>query len=352
MGANVMCKLFKRLARMRGAVMLPLLGAVALAGGGIGYMTSMPGASFRGALPPLSEEEEHLARRLREHVERIAREEHNTAFPEQLEDVARYLESTLAEMGYTVKQQMFSVDGNRVRNLEVSVRSASESSKNSESRPQVVVVGAHYDSAPGTPGANDNATGSAAVIELARAMQRMKPASGHEIRLVLFVNEELPYFQSAHMGSFLYARDLYTRGEKIKAMLSLETIGYYSDDKGSQRYPPPLNALYPDTGNFIAFVGDLGARELVRDALASFRRHAKFPSEGLAAPTTIPGIDWSDHWAFREHGYPALMITDTALYRYPHYHSAQDTPDKLDYARLARVVKGVEMVVRDLAAPH
>lgn len=327
-------------------VMAPLLGAVALAGGGVGYMTSMPGESFRGALPQLTAEEESLARRLRAHVERIAREEHNTAFPGQLEDVAHYLESTLAGLGYAVKQQMFSVDGNRVRNLEVAVRSPAPSA----GKPRIVVVGAHYDSAPGTPGANDNATGSAAVIELARALQEMTPEPGHEIRLVLFVNEEAPYFKTTQMGSLLHARDMYARGENVAAMLSLETIGYYSGAKGSQRYPPPLDALYPDTGNFIAFVGDLGSRDLVRDALASFRRHAKFPSEGLAAPASVPGVDWSDHWSYRMHGYPALMITDTAPYRYPHYHMAQDTPDKLDYALLARVVKGIEFVVRDLAA--
>lgn len=348
MGADVMRSLFRRVGRMRGTVMAPLLGAVALAGGGagVGYMTSMPGESFRGALPPLTAEEALLARRLREHVEKIAREEHNTAFPGPLEDVASYIESTLAGMGYAVKQQMFSVDGNRVRNLEVSVRNPGPSRE----KPHVVVVGAHYDSAPGTPGANDNATGSAAVIELARTLQEMRPEPGHEIKLVLFVNEEPPYFKTAHMGSVHHARDLYTRGEDVKAMLSLETIGYYSDNKGSQHYPQPLNALYPDTGNFIAFVGDIDSRELVRDALGSFRRNARFPSEGLAAPATIPGVDWSDHWAYRKHGYPALMITDTAPYRYRQYHTAQDTPDKVDYERLARVVKGIELVVRDLAS--
>jgi len=341
-----MRRLFRRFHMMRGAVMAPLLGAVALAGGGVGYMTSMPGESFRGPLPPLTAEEELLARRLREHVEHIARDEHNTAYPGQLEDVARYLESALAGLGYAVKQQMFSVDGNRVRNLEVTVRRPGASPGKS----RVVVVGAHYDSAPGTPGANDNATGSAAVIELARALQEMTLEPGREIRLVLFVNEEPPYFKTAQMGSLLHARDMVARGENVTAMLSLETIGYYSDAKGSQHYPPPLDALYPDTGNFIAFVGDLGSRDLVRDALASFRRHAKFPSEGLAAPASIPGVDWSDHWSYRQQGYPALMITDTAPYRYPHYHTAQDTPDKIDYALLARVVKGIEFVVRDLAA--
>jgi len=332
---------------MRGMVMAPLLGAAALAGGGLlGLVTTMPGESWRGPLPALSEEENGLAQRLRAHVEQIAAREHNTAHPGALEDAARYIETTLASLGYTVKQQMFSADGNRVRNLEVSVRGPGAEN----GKPGVLVVGAHYDSARGTPGANDNASGSAAVIELARALRQEALPPGSEIRLVLFVNEEQPYFKSPQMGSFLHARDLYRHGENVIGMLSLETIGYYSDEKNSQHYPAPLNRLYPDTGNFIGFVGDTGSRDLVQQAIASFRRHAKFPSEGLAAPASIPGIDWSDHWAYRQHGFPALMITDTAPYRYPHYHSKHDTPDKVDYERLARVVAGVEKVVRDLAA--
>lgn len=332
-----------RLGRMRGAVVLPLLGAVALAGGGIGYMTTMPGESFRGPLPALSADEKQLAERLRGHVMQIARAERNTGHPGALEDAARYIESTLVSLGHTVRQQVFSVDGNRVRNLEVALGGAGGKGH------KAIVVGAHYDSAPGTPGANDNASGSAAVIELARALAAVRLPEDHVIKLVLYVNEEPPYFKTAQMGSYHHARDLYTRGEQVVAMLSLETIGYYSDEKDSQRYPSPLNALYPDSGNFIGFVGDLGSRELVRKTIASFRQHARFPSEGLAAPATIPGIDWSDHWAYREHGFPAMMITDTAPYRYPYYHSAQDTPDKVDYERLALVVKGIESVVRDLS---
>jgi Zn-dependent M28 family amino/carboxypeptidase len=345
MGANIVRHWFNGLKRMRGAVVLPLLGAVALAGGGVGYMTAMPGESYRGPLPALTAEEQELAQRLRQHVFRIASEEHNTAHPGQLEDAASYIESTLAGFGYTVRQQMFSTDGNRVRNLEVTIRSAGPR----ERKPRTIVVGAHYDSAPGSPGANDNASGSAAVIELARNLMKMELAQGREVRLVLFVNEEPPYFKTAQMGSFMHARNLYTQGADVVAMLSLETIGWYSDEKGSQNYPTPLDAVYPNTGNFIGFVGDLGSRQLVQRVIGSFRRHAKFPSEGIAAPTSIPGVDWSDHWAYREHGYPALMVTDTAPYRYPYYHSAEDTPDKIDYERLARVVKGIEMVVRDLA---
>lgn len=336
---------FRSVRRMGGAAVLPLLGAVALAGGGFGYITAMPGESFRGSLPPLTAEEALLAERLRGHVTQIAREEHNTAHPGQLEDTARYIENTLVSLGLTVRQQLFTVDGNRVRNLEVSFGGTPGPEK-----PRVIVVGAHYDSAPGTRGANDNASGSAAVIELARAFGNAAPPAGHEVKLVLFVNEEPPYFKTPQMGSWQHAHALHASGERVAAMLALETIGYYSDEKGSQSYPSPLDTLYPDTGNFVGFVGDLGSRALVRRVLGSFRDHTRFPSEGIAAPASLPGIDWSDHWAYRAHGYPAMMITDTAPYRYPHYHTREDTPDKIDYARLARVVKGVELVVRDLAS--
>jgi Zn-dependent M28 family amino/carboxypeptidase len=126
-------------------------------------------------------------------------------------------------------------------------------------------------------------------------------------------------------------------------------LGYYSDQPGSQRYPPPLGLFYPDRGNFIAFVGDLGARALVRKSIALFRKHAQFPSQGVAAPSFVPGVAWSDHWSFRDLGFPAIMVTDTAFNRYPHYHLPSDTPEKLDYERLARVTLGLASVLRGLA---
>ncbi len=133
-------------------------------------------------------------------------------------------------------------------------------------------------------------------------------------------------------------------------MLSLETIGYYSDKPGSQRYPFPLGFFYPSTGNFIAFVSNLSSRALLQEVIVSFRRHADFPSESVAAPAFIPGVDWSDHWSFWKEGYAALMVTDTAPYRYPYYHTAQDTPDKVDYERAARVVTGLQGMLSELLA--
>jgi len=217
-------------------------------------------------------------------------------------------------------------------------------------RQQVVVVGAHYDSVRGTPGADDNGSGVAATIEIARLVKARVggawPASAPAVKFVLFANEEMPFFGSPHMGSLVYAMKLKELGLRVAAMYSLETLGYYQDTPGSQRYPWPFSLAYPDRGDFLAFVGDLRSRRLVRNSIAAFREVASFPSEGIAAPRAVPGVQWSDHWAFWEQGWPAIMITDTAPYRNPNYHTARDTPDTLDYDRLTRVVHGLSEMVR------
>ena len=276
------------------------------------YMIRVPGESHRGPIAALTEDESRLAASLRRHVEAVASREHNLFRPAALEAAAR--------------------------NIEVEVRGTGEES---------IVVGAHYDSVAGAPGANDNGSGVAATLELARRLRGTAPA--RTLRFVFFVNEEPPFFQGMDMGSRRYAIRARERNERIAAMFSLETIGWYSEQPGSQRYPFPLSLFYPSTGNFIAFVSNLSSRALLHESIASFRRQAKFASEGIAAPALIPGVDWSDHASFWEQGYPALMVTDTALYRYPHYHSAADTPDKVDYERLARVVAGLEQMLRELA---
>jgi len=303
------------------------------------YMVKVPGASYSGALKPLTGEEQVIAGNLRRHVAAIASREHNFLKAAELEAAARYIEKALAGSGLTVAAQYFLSGPAEVRNIEVEIRGGARAS-------EIVLVGAHYDSAPGAPGANDNGSGVAAVIELARLFAAEKPA--RTLRLVAFVNEEPPFYHTDAMGSRHYARRSKERGENILAMLSLETIGYYSDWSGSQRYPFPLGFFYPSTGNFIAFVSNLTSRALLHETLASFRRHAGIPSEGVAAPAFIPGVDWSDHWSFWQEGWPALMVTDTAPYRYLHYHTGEDTPDKVDYERLARVVTGLHGMLREL----
>lgn len=331
---------------MRRKMLLSLLAGLVVVGaaafGALLYLTRVPGTPHQGDLPPLTADERAIAATLKRHIATIAAAEHNIAHYAELEKVAAYLEATLSSLGYTVGRQEFVADGKTVRNIDVAIEPAGTTD------PEVIVVGAHYDSAEDTPGANDNASGTAAVLELARLLRDMRGAR-KRIRLVLFVNEEPPYFQTASMGSLHYARALKARNERVTAMLSLETLGYYSDEPGSQKYPPPFGLMFPNKGNFVSFVGLLNSRPLVQETIKSFRAHTSFPSIGGTAPGIIPGIGWSDHWAFAEYGFQGVMITDTATFRYPHYHEPTDTPDKVDTEKLARIVKGVERVVRDLA---
>jgi Zn-dependent M28 family amino/carboxypeptidase len=164
------------------------------------------------------------------------------------------------------------------------------------------------------------------------------------------VNEEPPYFLSGEMGSQVYARRCKERGDNISAMISLETIGYFSDAPNSQTYPSPgLGLFYPKVGNFIGFVSNVTSRALLRRVIAVFRKQAKIPSEAASLPAFVPGVSWSDQWSFWQQGYPAIMVTDTAPFRYPYYHSSNDTPDKLDYDRFTLVVSGMEKVIQELA---
>jgi len=305
------------------------------------YMINAPGVSYSGPLKPVTGDEVQLAENLSRHVIAIASREHNQFQFAELEASARYIERTFEGYGYSVDTHRIATPAGEVRNVEVEVRGAALAS-------EIIVVGAHYDSVVGAVGANDNGSGVAAVLELARLFREAKPA--RTLRLVAFVNEEPPFFRTNQMGSRAHSQRSKERGENIVAMLSLETIGYYSDKPGSQRYPFPLGFFYPSTGNFIAFVSNLSSRALLHEVIASFRRHADFPSESVAAPAFIPGVDWSDHWSFWKEGYPALMVTDTAPYRYPYYHTAQDTPDKVDYDRAARVVTGLQGMLSELLA--
>src|SRR5262249_15993246 len=153
------------------------------------------------------------------------------------------------------------------------------------------------------------------------------------------VNEEPPYFQTNRMGSVVYASRLHRDHIPVAAMISVETIGFYSDQPGSQKYPPLLSLFYSDRGNYVGFVGNSESRNLLRRSLRIFRESCRFPSDGIAAPETLPGIGWSDQWSFWQEQYPGIMITDTAVFRYPYYHTPQDTADKVNYEKMARVTK-------------
>ena len=306
------------------------------------FTIRMPGDTFAGPLPPLRPDQEALRVRLQRHVLRLAGDigERGVAKPAAAVRAAAYLEAELTAMGYAVTAQEYDAHAQRWRNLEATLRGTAQPD-------EIVVVGGHYDTAEGAPGADDNGSGVAGVLELARRFAG-KPAA-RTIRFVFFGTEEPPSFPTSAMGSRHYADAARARGDRIVAMLSIESIGYYDRDPGSQRYPFPLNLAYPDVGDFIGFVSNLKSGPLVRRAIATFRRAARFPTQGAAAPSWVPGVWWSDHWSFWRQGYPAIMITDTAPFRNPFYHTAQDTPDKIDYGRMARVVDGLGAVVADLA---
>lgn len=304
----------------------------------------VPGSSFAGALPALTAAQSGLARELERDVRIIAgaeQGERNLLRPRALERTAQWIEAELRGVGYAPQRQSYVVDGQPVHNVEVELKGGTRPS-------ELIVVGAHYDSAHGTAGANDNGSGVAALLALARRMHGRQLA--RSVRLVWFANEEPPHFQTADMGSLRYAYRAKKHGVRITGMLSLETMGYFSDTPESQHYPAPLSLFYPDRGNFIAFVGNRDSRDLLHQAIAAFRQHARFPSEGAALSESLPGVGWSDHWAFWQQGFPALMVTDTAPFRYPHYHSERDLPEQLDYARLARVVDGLQPVIAVLAS--
>lgn len=269
--------------------------------------------------------------------------ERNLSKPENLESAAYFIESSMGQnnMGYPVSRQDYEVDGKKVWNLEARLPGRLQPK-------EIVVVGAHYDSAPGTPGANDNASGVAVLLAAAQALAG-EPLK-RELRFVAFVNEEPPYFQTPQMGSVVYARSCKARGDNITAMLSLETLGCYLDAPGSQRYPEGLDTSHlPGTGNFLAIVANPPSQNLLDQARAGFARGADFPVVASVFPPETPGVGFSDHWAFWQEGYPALMLTDTAPYRYAHYHKPTDTPDKVDYTRLKQVAEGVVAMIRALA---
>lgn len=307
-------------------------------------MLSMPGKSHRGPLPRLTERQTALRDALERDVRTLSQKigERNIYAYDGLNAAADFVERSLSSTGYSVERQAYDVAGRMCYNIEAELTGTDKAD-------EIVIVGAHYDSLLGTCGANDNATGVAAVLALARACANLKPL--RTLRLLAFTNEEPPFFQTRQMGSFVYAKRCRERGENIVAMLSPETIGHYSTEKGSQKYPFPVGLFYPSAGDFIGFVGNRRSADLVRKVVGSFRRHAQFPSEGGALPEIIPGVGYSDQWSFWKHGYPALMITDTAPFRYPYYHTTEDTLDKINLDGLTRVVDGLEKVVTDLVGP-
>src|SRR5512143_611315 len=286
--------------------------------------------------------DESLAGKLMRHVATLAGEigERNVYRPQTLDAAARYIESVWADAGLAVARQPYVVRGVECANLEVVLPGNRWPAQN-------VVVGAHYDTVLRSPGADDNASAVAALLELGRLLAQA--ARGRTLRLVAFVNEEPPFFFWGQMGSQVYARAARSRGEDIRLMISLEMLGYYRDEPGSQAYPPLFRHFHPDRGDFIAFVSNWRSRRHMRRAERAFRARSDFPLEASATFGWVPGVAWSDHLSFWRAGYPAFMCTDTAFFRNPHYHAAHDTPQTLAYRRLAQLTEGLAAMCRELA---
>lgn len=306
-----------------------------------GYMTWMPGTQLLSDDAEIPQEIGELRERLKAHVEQLSQSSsgRNDFREDHLTPARDYITEQFKALGLEPRFQHYELDGGDYSNIIIEIPSNKQNSP-------VLIVGAHYDSVLNSPGANDNASGVAALIEIGRYFSQHSPDKYH-LRLIAFTNEEPPYFRTESMGSHVYTSSL-PASEDILGMIALETIGYYTDRPGSQYYPWPFKHFYPDTGNFVAFVGNLRSRALVTSSISLFRENSTVPSEGVAAPAFVPGVDWSDHWAFWASGHKAIMVTDTAPYRYVHYHRYSDTPDKLNYEVYAKVVHGLCKMVEGL----
>ncbi len=317
-----------------------------------GCIIKPPGRSFQGPLPPLTPAQVVIRDRLRADVQGFAaigpkatvRMRPITDGFEFVRDPAKLLEGAgwvagrIHRSGLPFKRLEFDVEGVTCANFEVELLGQTKPK-------EIVVVSAHYDTVPSSPGANDDGSGVAALLSLIESMRATR--CDRTIRFLFFVNEEQPHSHTEAMGSRVYARACRARGDNIVAMLSLDPIGYYSQEKGSQKYPWPLNWYYPSAGNFLGVVSNGDNAKLMKRVVASFRRHAKFPSEGVAI--NVPDVKRSDHASFWDCEYPAVLVTDTGEFRDPNYHSTTDTPEKLDYDALARVTEGLQVVLIDLA---
>jgi Zn-dependent M28 family amino/carboxypeptidase len=259
--------------------------------------------------------------------------ERNVFRPEALASARDYLRRVLTGYGLPPRIQTYAIGDAPCENLEALLAGTG-----GIEMPRLV-VGAHYDTAPGTPGADDNASGVAALLELARLLKGKalrRPAA-----LAFFSTEEPPFFGTDAMGSRFYAREARRRGDKIEGMICLEMVGCYSTQPGRQSYPPFLKYLFPDRADFLGLVGNLSSRRFLKRVREALEGRLKLPLQHAVLPAWVPGVDLSDHRSFWAEGWPAVMLTDTAFYRNPRYHERSDAWDTLDYASMAAVVEGL-----------
>jgi hypothetical protein len=306
---------------------------------------SLPHLSLpkRATLPAPTPDLLALADELRRDITILATDigERHTRKPRSLRLAENFCAAAVVKAGYDVLRYPYQADGMTCHNLEATLRGTTHPER-------IVVLGAHYDSVYGCPAANDNGSGVAGTLAIARRLAaRPLPST---VRFVCFVNEEPPHFHQPTMGSWVYAQACRQRGDDIRAMFTLETIGCYRHEPGSQRWPvTPFSGLLPSVGDFILAVGNTHSAPIVRTTSEAFRTRTAFPMLSVAMPNSLGDMGWSDHWGFQREGYPAFMVTDTALFRYNHYHQPGDTPKKLDYISMARVVDGMLAATEALA---
>jgi Zn-dependent M28 family amino/carboxypeptidase len=318
--------------------LLVFVGVIAAIGS---FFTSAPGKSVPAEVP--NSEETAFAKRLRTHVGILTENgERRAKARSSLDNANEYIYNQLRRMGYQVVQREFTVSGMPYTNLEVEIPGASLAN-------EVVVLGAHYDSHRKSPGADDNASGCAILLEIAREMNGQ--TSARTLRLVFFALSEWPHQRTDEMGSRHWVRGAVQRGDDIVAMLSLDSLGVYLDRPGSQSYPLPLNFYYPDTGNFVGFLGNMSSRGLLKKSVRLFRNARRMPAEGLTVPGWMPSVSASDHWSFWQEGIPAVLVTDTMGWRNDLHHGELDLVGELDYERMALVVSGLVEVCRGLTRP-
>jgi Zn-dependent M28 family amino/carboxypeptidase len=314
--------------------------AAGAAAGYAWYRLTQPFVTARETAAPAGQTAS--AARLEQLVRKLSTDFADRTFDNEtrLEGAAAYLESQLARLGVKVESQRFTAEGRPYRNLVV---------KLGPDTPEVMVVGAHYDVAGERPGADDNASGVAGLVELARLLKGQ--SFRQRVELVVYTNEEPPFFRTPYMGSAVHARSLAESGKRASLMLSLECIGYFSDARGSQDHPVRLlNVMYPTTGNFISLVGFYQDGDVARQVKAAMKSASDLPVYSINAPGFVVGVDFSDHLNYWNEGFVGMMVTDTAFYRNKAYHTPQDTADRLDYRRMAKVVDGVRAAVMQHAA--
>ena len=318
--------------------------------GAVGCMCLMPGSPSTVITRELTPEEAAVGKALRAHVEFLASSPRAPAWPEHQQAVVEYIEAELRKSGYQPIRQPVEVEAGSTMgesyeaatyyNVIVRIPGSTKTD-------EVVVLGAHWDTRGPTPGADDNATGVAALLELAKWLKGKQPE--RSLELAFWANEEPPFFRTEGMGSLVHAKQLFAAGTNVVWMVSLEMLGYYDPEPGSQKYPPVLSAFYPDHGGFAAFVGSMWHRDAVTKPVEVMREEADFPMYGFAGPERMTGIGFSDHWSFWQVGYPGVMVTDTSFFRTPHYHQLTDTPDTLDWNRFSRLVVALRPLVAHYA---